>query len=108
LPDLRLASPLALFVAHHERSIDEHHGITVSGCVVHPGDRLLDAACPASVNDLARPVDNRHARLVRQKVPVAFSPGKVNTQKAHVCHPNVVPHRLSSRLPSAPRFRRSR
>src|SRR5690349_10377372 len=95
LSDLRLASPLSLLVAHDERGVDEHNSVTVSGCVIRPGECPLDATCPASVNDLAIPVDNRHARLVGQKVPVAFSPGKVNTQKAHICHPNVVPRWLS-------------
>ena len=93
LPDLRLAAPLALFVAHHERGIDEHHGIIPSR-VIRPAGCLLDAACPAGVNDLALPVDDRHACLIGQKVSVAFSPGKVNTQEANICHPNVVSHLL--------------
>jgi hypothetical protein len=55
VPGLRLAEPLACLVAEHERRAGEHHSVTVSGCAVRPGDRLLDAPCPASVQNLAVP-----------------------------------------------------
>ena len=86
LPGLRLVDPLARHVADHERRVGEQDSITVSGCAVGPADGLLDAACPASVQDLAVPVDNRHAGLVGHRVGMAFPPGKVNTDEANSSH----------------------
>jgi hypothetical protein len=97
LPDLRLAEPLARLVGDHERRVDEQDSITVSGCAIRPADRLLDAACSARVEDLAVPVDNRHAGLIGHKVGTAFPPGKVNTDEPSTCHTEVVPHPYSAR-----------
>ena len=55
LPDLRLAQPLARLVGDHERRVGEHDRVTVSSGGVRPARGLLDAACPASVQDLAVP-----------------------------------------------------
>src|SRR6185437_6560710 len=62
----------------------EPDSITVSGCAIGPADRLLDAACPARVEDLAVPVDNRHAGLIGHKVGTTFPPGKVNTDRSPI------------------------
>jgi hypothetical protein len=94
LPGLCLAEPLALVVADHERRVREHESLTVSSCDIRPADRLLDAACPASIQDPAALVDYRHASLIGQKAVIAFSPGKVNTQEASICHPAVISHSL--------------
>jgi hypothetical protein len=94
LPDLRLAQPLARLVGDHERRVDKHHSVTVSGSGVRPADGLLDAACPASLQDLAVPVDHRHAGLIGHNAGTAFPPGKVNTDEPRSCHTEVVPHRL--------------
>ena len=67
LPGLRLADPLARHIADHERRVGEQDSITVCGCAVRPADGLLDAVCPASVQDLAVPVGNRHAGLAGHK-----------------------------------------
>jgi hypothetical protein len=64
LSNLLLAEPLACLVADHERRVDEHDSIAVCGCAVHPGDGLLDASLPASVQNPPVCVDDRHAGLV--------------------------------------------
>ena len=38
------------------------------------------------------PVDNRHAGLIGQSVGITFSPAKINTDEASICHTEVVPH----------------
>jgi hypothetical protein len=48
----------------HERRVDEHDSIAVCGCAVHPGDGLLDASLPGSVQNPPVCVDDRHAGLV--------------------------------------------
>jgi hypothetical protein len=80
LPGLRLADPLARPVADHERRVGEQDSITVSGCAVRPADGLPGAACPASVQDLAVPVGNRHAGLAGHRAGMAFPPGKVKSE----------------------------
>jgi hypothetical protein len=69
-------TPLARHVADHERRVGEQDGITVSDCAARPADGLLDAACPASVQDLAVPVDYRHAGLVGHKGRHGIPTGK--------------------------------
>jgi len=58
------------------------------------GGSYRPRTCPASVQDLAVPVDNRHAGLIGRKVGAAFPPGKVNTDEPSICHTEVVPRRV--------------
>ena len=48
-----LADPLARHIADHQRRVGEQDSITFCGRAGRPADGLLDAVCPASVQDLA-------------------------------------------------------
>jgi hypothetical protein len=80
LSHLGLARALAALVADHQRSVHEHDRIPGSGRRVGPGQSLVDAAAPASVQHLAGGVDHRHARLVRREIGAAFPPRQIHAQ----------------------------
>jgi hypothetical protein len=79
-------TPLARHVADHERRVGEQDGITVSDCAARPADGLLDAACPASVQDLANPSITATPVWLATRAGMAFQPGKVSTDEAKSSH----------------------
>src|SRR5450755_2640040 len=92
LPDLRFAQTLACLVTDYQRRVNEHQRIVKASRAVCPVDRLLDAAGPATIENLALCIEERHPGFICRQISAARSPSKIDTQKPCNSHLRVVPH----------------